>query len=106
MRELTQQQHTDLEAALKSLLHETSDVVQIPGEFLQTVEKLGAHPAICDFLRPDGGFPKELLKIHQAGKLTLTIESLVLKPEWKDLFDEHLLLEASNRLNEVAAVMA
>lgn len=80
-------------------------MASIPSTFFASIEKIGAHGAICEFLKPDGGFPKELLKFHQAGKLPLSIESLVLKPGWKDLFDEHLLLEASNRLQEVSAVL-
>jgi hypothetical protein len=81
------------------------DVVKIPGEFLESVEKLGAHRAICDFLKSDGGFPKELLKLHREGKLPQSIEALVLQPEWKDLFDEPFLIEASNRLQEISSVM-
>ena len=105
MTKLTPQQRSDLEIALQSILKQTDDVVKIPGEFLESVKKFGAHRAICEFLRPDGGFPKEMLKLHREGKLPQSIEALVLQPEWKEFFDEPLLTEASNRLLEITSVM-
>jgi hypothetical protein len=106
MSKLTEQQHAELGVALKSLLEQINDVVKIPSDFINSIQDRGAHRAICEFLKPDGGFPKELLKLHQAGKLPLSVEAFVLQPEWKDFFDEPLLVEASNRLQEIASVMA
>jgi len=99
------QQYCELENALKSVLKDTGEIVKIPEEFLHSVERIGAHRAICDFLKPDGGMPEALLKLHQTRKLTLSIESLVLQPKWKEFFDEHLLIEASKRLQEIGTVM-
>ena len=105
MTKLTPQQHSGLEVALQSLLKQTNNVVKIPCEFLESVKKFGAHRAIYDFLKPDGAFPKVLIQLHRAGKLPLSIESMVLQPEWREFFDEPLLIEASNRLQEVSSVL-
>jgi hypothetical protein len=105
MSELTEKQHSDLEAAVKALLSEADRAVRLPVDFIDSVEKLGAHRAICEFLKPDGGFPKELIKLHQAGKIPLSIEAFVLQPEWKEFFDEPLLIEASSRLQEIGSVL-
>ena len=99
----TPKQRGDLDSALRAVLSELRTVVSIPMSFLEAVEKNGAHRALCEFLQPGGGFPRELLQLHRKGMLPISIEAMVLKPEWKDYFDEHMLLEASQRIQELSA---
>jgi hypothetical protein len=66
------------------------------------IDRLGAHGAVCEYLRPNGPFSDHLLSLHGEGKIPQSIESLVLQPEWKDFFDEPFLIEASSRLQELA----
>lgn len=94
MKEITVGQDSLLQSLLKDL--------PLPEGFLDMIDRLGAHGAVCEYLRPDGPFPGHLLTLHREGRIPQSIESLVLQPEWKDFFDEPFLIEASSRLQELA----
>lgn len=94
---INSEQHSALESILRDL--------PLPEGFREMIDRLGAHGAICEYLRPDGPFPEHLMTLHREGKLPKSIESLVLQPEWKEFFDEPLLIEASTRLQEVVSAI-
>jgi hypothetical protein len=89
-----------------SALAEILQKLPLPEGFRELMEELGPRNAVCQYLAPDGCFPDHLLKLHREGNLPSSIESLVLQPEWKEFFDEPLLIEAADRLQEIASTVA
>jgi hypothetical protein len=98
MKQFPEEQHAALLSEIGKL--------DLSKEFHDLVKELGPHGAICRYLQPDGKFPPHLLKLDREGIIPPCIESLVLQPEWREFFDEPLLIEAATRLQEISSVIA
>lgn len=73
------------------------DRVYRPNYFIQLMAEHGAYEAACLVIHaqrvPDG-----FLTLQQAGRLGLTIEAFILRPEWAGMFEPVTLNLARQRL--------
>jgi hypothetical protein len=93
----TQAQLQAFHQAAVSLINSIEDRVYRPNYFISLMAESGAFQAACQVIHsthiPDG-----FLTLQQAGQLGLTIEALVLQPEWAEIFEPETLRLARERL--------
>ncbi len=73
--------------------------------FLQKVKRQGGLLAAREMLKPEKGLSPGLQRLAREKRVDLSMEALVLKSPWKDLFTDEELREAQMRI-EVASKMA
>lgn len=84
--------------AAASLINSIENRVYRPNYFISLMAELGAYEAACQVIHSQK-IPDGFLTLQQAGQLRLTIEALVLQPEWADLFEPETLHAARQRLD-------
>ena len=94
----TQAQLQAFHQAAASLINSIENRVYRPNYFISRMAELGAYEAACQVIRSQK-IPDGFLTLQQAGQLRLTIEALVLQPEWADLFEPETLHAARQRLD-------
>lgn len=69
-----------------------------PNRFLQKVKKHGGLVAAKDWLKPEKGLSPGLQRLAREGRTDLSMEALVLREPWSQLFSAEELKEAKRRL--------
>jgi 5-methylcytosine-specific restriction protein A len=72
--------------------------------FLQQVKRVGGLPAAKKWLRPTTKPPDGLWKLAELGRLDLSLETLVCRPQWSALFTPEERQVAESRLEQVASL--
>ncbi len=93
----TQAQLDAFQRAVVTLINSIEDRVYRPNYFIQLMAEHGAYEAACQVIHSQK-IPDGFLTLQQAGRLSLTIEALVLQPEWADIFEPETLRLARERL--------
>lgn len=73
--------------------------------FLRMVEERGGIQTAKDLLKTREDIQSGLVKLWELGRLDLSVENLVLQPEWKSLFTDEELRIARQRLKDHGFVM-
>ncbi len=68
--------------------------------FLQMVQDRGGIQTAKDLLKTREDIQSGLVKLWELGRLDLSVENLVLQPEWKSLFTDEELGIARQRLKD------
>jgi hypothetical protein len=79
------------------LYHEAKKEGYTPSYFLHMLSELGPVETarrLIEFETPSDGFTR----LYELGRLDLTVEALVLAPEWRDLFSTDQRRVARDRL--------
>ncbi len=76
-----------------------------PNRFLQKVRKDGGFRAARQWLKPEKGLSPGLQRLAKEKRVDLSMEALVLRDPWRQLFSIEELKEASKRV-EVASKLA
>lgn len=71
----------------------------VASKFLQVVAEIGGVEAARTLILRDGG-TEGVAKLWELGRLDLSVEALVLKPEYRELFTDHEREACRNRLKE------
>ena len=69
-----------------------------PRRFLQKVKKVGGLKAAREWLSPGKDLSPGLQRLAKEGRIDLSMESLVLKEPWSQLFTEDEIKQARRRL--------
>lgn len=83
--------------AAAGLINSIENLVYRPNYFISLMAELGAYEAAHQVIRSQK-IPDGFLTLQQAGQLGLTIEALVLQPEWAEIFEPETLRLARERL--------
>src|SRR5687768_156536 len=75
-----------------------------PSLFLRMLGAEGGYKTAIKLLTPSRGVSDGFQTLWQGGRLDLTVEALVLTPEWAHYFPRELLQEAQKRLKAVGFV--
>lgn len=94
----TQAQLQAFHQAAASLINSIENRVYRPNYFISLMAESGAYEAARQVIHSQN-IPDGFLTLQQAGQLRLTIEALVLQPEWADLFEPETLQAARHRLD-------
>ncbi|RPJ87630.1 MAG: hypothetical protein EHM18_00145 [Acidobacteria bacterium] len=70
--------------------------------FLQKTRRAGGYRAAKEWLRPTRGLSPGLERLAKAKRLDLSMEALVLRPPYRELFTAEELQTAQDRLSEAA----
>ena len=70
--------------------------------FLQMVRKDGGFQAARQWLKPEKGLSPGLQRLAKEKRVDLSMEALVLRDPWKELFTDQELKEARKRVEAVS----
>jgi hypothetical protein len=71
-----------------------------PAYTIQMIDRLG-HVGACKRILEPGGSTEGLTRLWELGRLDLTVEAIVLRPEFASLFSQEQLTTARKRLTDV-----
>lgn len=91
----------NFEVEMLRLYEEAKKISYRPTIFLKMVYELGGVTAAKKLLAADDYLSEGIKKLWELGRLDLSVEALVLKPEHRNLFTEAELATAKKRLNEL-----
>lgn len=93
----TTEQLRAFEGATRELIQAISKEVYRPTYFIQLMAAEGAYAAACQVVS-SSKLPDGFQRLLQENKPELTIEYLVTRPEWADLFEPEIIEAAHLRL--------
>jgi hypothetical protein len=93
----TTEQLRAFESATRELIKAISEQVYRPTYFIQLMASEGAYAAACQVVS-SSNLPDGFQRLLQENKPELTIEHLVTRPEWAELFEPEILEAARRRL--------
>lgn len=73
-----------------------------PNRFLQKVRRAGGLPAAKEWLQPEKGLSRGLQRLARENRIDLSMEALVIREPWKQLFTDEEIKEAKRRLAAVS----
>lgn len=76
-----------------------------PNRFLQKVRRAGGLAAAKEWLKPEKGLSPGLLRLARENRIDLSMEALVIKDPWKQLFTDEEVKEARKRLEAASKMM-
>lgn len=93
----TTEQLRAFDGATRELIRSISGQVYRPTYFIQLMASDGAYAAACQVVS-SSKLPDGFQRLLEENKPELTIEHLVTKPEWAELFEPEILEAARRRL--------
>ena len=93
----TTEQKRAFHGATIELIQAISREVYRPTYFIQLMASEGAYAAACQVVSSNN-LPEGFQRLLQENKPELTIEYLVTRPEWADLFEPEIIEAAHRRL--------
>lgn len=76
-----------------------------PNRFLQKVRRAGELAAAKEWLRPEKGLSPGLQRLARENRIDLSMEALVAREPWKQLFTDEEIKEAKKRLNAASRMV-
>lgn len=92
---------SNFEAEMIRFYKEASKLGYNATRFLDMFYEFGGVNSAKKLLAKEKYIQEGVIKLWELGRLDLSVEALVLKPEYKDLFSEAELATAKKRLNEL-----
>jgi hypothetical protein len=77
-----------------------------PNRFLQKVRRAGGLPAAKDWLKPEKGLSPGLQRLARENRIDLSMEALVQRVPWKQLFTDEEVKEAQKRLDAASRMIS
>lgn len=93
----TTEQLRAFEGATREIIQAISTEVYRPTYFIQLMASEGAYAAACQVVS-SSKLPDGFQRLLQENRPELTIEYLVIRPEWADLFEPEIIEAAHGRL--------